>query len=68
VLGGASLSGGRGGIAGTAVGLVIIGVLNNGLTLLDITSFWQDVARGTLLILAVSVDRLRERFATRGAS
>ncbi|MFI0424078.1 ABC transporter permease [Spongiactinospora sp. 9N601] len=61
VLGGASLSGGRGGIAGTAVGLVIIGVLNNGLILMNVTSFWQDVARGTLLILAVSFDRLRQR-------
>lgn len=68
VLGGASLSGGRGSIAGTAVGLVLIGVLNNGLTMLDITSFWQDVARGSLLILAVSVDRLRERFSLTGGS
>lgn len=63
VLGGASLSGGRGTILGTIVGLVIIGVLNNGLTLLNVNSFWQDVARGTLLILAVSFDELRNRFA-----
>ncbi len=63
VLGGASLSGGRGTILGTIVGLVIIGVLNNGLTLLNVNSFWQDVARGTLLILAVSFDELRNRFS-----
>jgi ribose transport system permease protein len=63
VLGGASLSGGRGTVAGTVLGLVIIGVLNNGLTLLNVTSFWQQVAQGTLLICAVSFDRLRQRLA-----
>ena len=61
VLGGASLSGGRGSIVGTAIGLLIIGVLNNGLTLTGVDPFYQDVARGTLLICAVSFDRLRVR-------
>ena len=61
VLGGASLSGGRGSIVGTAVGLLIIGILNNGLTLTGVDPFWQEVARGTLLIAAVSFDRLRVR-------
>jgi ribose transport system permease protein len=63
VLGGASLSGGRGSIVGTLVGLVIIGILNNGLTLTGVNPFWQDVARGTLLIAAVSFDRLRARLS-----
>lgn len=63
VLGGASLSGGRGTIQGTIVGLLIIGVLNNGLTLLNVNSFYQQVASGTLLILAVSFDQIRLRFA-----
>jgi ribose transport system permease protein len=63
VLGGASLSGGRGTVAGTVLGLVVVGVLNNGLTLLNVTSFWQQVAQGTLLICAVSFDRLRQRLA-----
>lgn len=61
ILGGASLAGGRGTIVGTVLGLFIIGVLNNGLVLLNVSSFWQEVARGTLLILAVAFDRLRVR-------
>lgn len=64
VLGGASLTGGRGSILGTFVGLAIIGVLNNGLVLLNVNSFYQDVARGALLIVAVSFDQLRQRFST----
>ena len=63
VLGGASLNGGRGTISGTLLGLLIIGVLNNGLVLLNVNTFWQDVARGTLLIVAVSFDQLRERWS-----
>ncbi len=61
VLGGASLSGGRGSVLGTLLGLMIIGVLNNGLILLNVSSYWQQVANGALLIVAVSFDRLRER-------
>jgi ribose transport system permease protein len=62
VLGGASLSGGKGSILGTTIGLLIIGVMNNGLTLTGVDPFWQNVARGALLIGAVSFDQLRTRF------
>ncbi|MFV0407110.1 MAG: ABC transporter permease [Propioniciclava sp.] len=63
VLGGASLSGGRGSVSGTLLGLIIIGVLNNGLILMNVSSYWQQVANGVLLVAAVSFDRLRERFS-----
>jgi ribose transport system permease protein len=61
VLGGASLAGGRGSIVGTILGVLIIGVVNNGIVLLNIESFWQDVVRGLLLIVAVAIDQLRLR-------
>lgn len=63
VLGGASLSGGRGSILGTFIGLMIIQVVSTGLTLQNVQSFWQDVVTGALLIAAVSFDRLRERLS-----
>jgi ribose transport system permease protein len=64
ILGGASLAGGRGSIVGTMLGLLIIGTLNNGLVLLNVSSFWQTVAQGALLIFAVSFDQLRIRLTT----
>jgi ribose/xylose/arabinose/galactoside ABC-type transport system permease subunit len=59
ILGGASLSGGRGTIAGTVVAILILAVLDNGLTLMRITSFWQEVVRGGLLVGAVALDQGR---------
>lgn len=61
ILGGASLSGGRGTILGTVLGVLILGTLNNGLTILSISSFWQEIARGSVLILAVGLDQVRLR-------
>lgn len=65
ILGGASLAGGRGTIVGTILGVLILGVLNNGLVLMNINSFWQDVARGVLLLAAVGFDQLRLRLSSR---
>ncbi len=62
ILGGTSLKGGTGSMFGTVLGLLIVGVLNNGMTLMNINSTWQQVAAGTLLILAVSFDQIRQRF------
>lgn len=64
ILGGTSLGGGTGNITGTILGLLIVGVLSNGLTLINVASAWQQVATGSLLILAVSLDRLRQTFFT----
>jgi ribose transport system permease protein len=64
ILGGASLAGGRGAISGTMLGLLIIGTLNNGLVLLNVSSFWQTVAQGSLLIFAVAFDQLRIRITS----
>ena len=61
ILGGASLAGGRGSIFGTVIGLLILGIIDNGLTLLNVESFWQDVVRGSLLISAVGFDAVRRR-------
>lgn len=65
VLGGATLSGGEGTVLGTALGVLVIGVLNNGLVLKSVNPFWQDVAQGALLIAAVSFDRVRSRIVER---
>ena len=61
VLGGASFTGGIGTIGGTLIGAIIIGVLNNGLNMLNVASFWQYVAKGVVILLAVMVDVLRKR-------
>lgn len=59
VLGGTSLAGGRGHITGTLIGALIIGVLNNGLNLLGVSSFYQQVVKGGVILLAVLLDRKR---------
>ncbi len=61
ILGGASLEGGRGTIIGTILGVTILGTMNNGMTLIGLSSFWQEVARGSILIAAVAFDQVRIR-------
>jgi ribose transport system permease protein len=58
VIGGTSLSGGRGSVVGTVVGCLIIGVLNNGLFLLDVSPFWQQVVKGIVILAAVAIDKM----------
>lgn len=60
VIGGNSLSGGRGHLWGTIVGFLIIGVLNNGLDMLAVSSYWQLVIKGVIIVSAVMMDSLNE--------
>lgn len=61
VLGGTSLSGGNGWIVGTLIGAMIIGVLDNGLNLLNVSSFYQSVVKGAVILLAVLLDRSKSK-------
>lgn len=57
VIGGTSMSGGKGKIVGTLIGALIIGILNNGLNLLGVSSFYQEVIKGIVILVAVVADR-----------
>ena len=61
VIGGTSLSGGRGTIMGTVLGCLIIGVLNNGLFLLNVSPFWQQVIKGFVILAAVAIDKANSK-------
>ena len=63
VIGGTSLMGGRGGVWGTLIGALLIGVINNGMNLLGISPFFQLVVKGLIIIGAVLLDRLRQEQA-----
>jgi ribose transport system permease protein len=60
VIGGTSLSGGKGTVWGTVIGAIIIGVLNNGLVLLNVSPFWQQVVKGGVILLAVIIDKMNK--------
>jgi len=61
VIGGTSLTGGRGTIIGTLIGVLIMGVVNNGLNLMGVSPYFQEVFKGAIIILAVLLDSLRKR-------
>jgi ribose transport system permease protein len=65
IIGGASFFGGRGTVLGTLVGALIMGLLRNGLNLMDVSAFWQMIVIGLVIIVAVYVDVLRRRTARR---
>lgn len=63
VLGGVSLTGGKGSIVGAVIGAMLLGTLNNGMIMLDIQTFWQDVIIGFVLLFAVTLDIIKNRTA-----
>lgn len=67
VLGGTSMSGGRGRIGGTIVGAFVIGVLSDGLVMMGVSSFWQTVIKGLVIIAAVVVDQAQQKLQARVA-
>ena len=67
VIGGTSMSGGVGTVGGTFIGVLIIGVITNGLNLMGINSFWQDVFKGLIIMAAVVLDIYRKRKAQKNS-
>jgi erythritol transport system permease protein len=65
VLGGTSLAGGRGNIGGTLIGAFVIGVLNDGMVMMGVSSFWQNVIKGAVIVLAVIIDQVQARMQER---
>lgn len=61
VIGGTSMAGGIGTIFGTAIGALIIGILNNALNMLQVSSYYQDVAKGIVILIAVLLDRKQRK-------
>jgi ribose/xylose/arabinose/galactoside ABC-type transport system permease subunit len=61
IIGGTSLAGGVGRVWGTMVGVVFLGVIMNGMTLLNVSEYWQHVVRGGLILLAVLINRMERR-------
>jgi len=67
VLGGTSLIGGRGTIGGTIIGAFVIGVLNDGMAMMDVSWFWQEVIRGAVIVVAVIFDQFQQNLERRAA-
>ena len=68
VIGGTSLSGGMGGVLGTLVGALFIATLTNGLVLLNVSAFWQQVCMGVVVLGAIGLDQYRKRFSSSAGS
>ncbi|MGH8871115.1 MAG: ABC transporter permease [Acidimicrobiia bacterium] len=67
VVGGTNLFGGEGTIGGTVIGILIIGVLSNGLSIIGVSEFWQRVSNGLIIVAVVALDQWRRRAGIRGA-
>ncbi|MDR1579073.1 MAG: ABC transporter permease [Synergistaceae bacterium] len=67
VLGGTSLAGGRGSIGGAIIGAFVIGIMNDGMVMMGVSSFWQRVIKGVVIIAAVIVDQFQSEVQRRAA-
>lgn len=67
VLGGTSMSGGRGKITGTIIGAFVIGILSDGMVMMGVSAFWQTVIKGVVIITAVVIDQIQQRMQRRFA-
>ncbi|WP_131113219.1 ABC transporter permease [Lichenihabitans psoromatis] len=67
VLGGTSMSGGRGTVGGTVIGAFVIGILSDGLVMMGVSSFWQTVIKGLVIVAAVVVDQAQRKLQQRVA-
>ena len=65
IIGGTALTGGRGSVVGTAVGILLLGLIANGLVLENISSFYQPVVTGAILLIAIVLDEIRRRVQLR---
>lgn len=68
VIGGASLAGGRGTVQGVLIGALVIGFLSDGLVLVNVSTFWTQVIKGAVIVLAVMLDQLQQRVKARNAA
>lgn len=68
VLGGISLAGGKGSIVGGVIGAIMIATLNNGMTMMELNAYWQDVVYGFVLIFAVTIDIIKNRRLLKSAA
>jgi len=65
VLGGVSMSGGVGNISGTVIGAIVIGIISNGLNLIRVSSFWQLVVKGIIILVAVIIDSQKDAISAK---
>ena len=65
ILGGVAMSGGKGNVMGSLLGVLILAILNNGLIMMNVSSYWQLVLSGVVLIIAVSIDSLKQQIAAK---
>lgn len=65
VIGGTPISGGKGNIGGTLCGVLLIGLISNSLNMMHVDAFWQDIASGSLIILALAISAIRMRLAAK---